>query len=246
MDKITINKKISTNDKDYIIIKFKEYREVSYINIPINIEFKKNNSNKVIIILPWNWGTHSWYNNKYYKIVDLLSKNDYASIICLENKTQMWLSSKMIWLLKLETTINEVLKNPFKYSNVRNPDIYLIWNSDWWSIVSTISFFFPQIKKILLIAPSILVWKIIIENFVPKFKWKVYILIWEEDEVVWVDIWKYFYSKFNCNKKILIIPNCKHRFEWDKNFNLFINSPIYAFKDLWEFWFEKLKDLSVN
>lgn len=240
MEKIIINKKISTQDNDYFLIKFKEYSEVDFVDIKINLDYFRVESNIVVICFPWNWWTSNWYNDKYHKMAKMLWENNFANMICLDNKTPMWLSNKLIWLLKLQTAIEEVLNNPLKFSNSENPEIYLIWYSDWWSIVAWISYFYKEIKKILLISPSLLIWKDNLEKSLSNFKWKAYIIVWEDDEIIWKDTWKIFYNYLKTKKKILFLPKCDHNFKWEYNNNIFIKAPIYAFKDWDKIKFDKI------
>jgi dienelactone hydrolase len=123
------------------------------------------------------------------------------------------------------------LVNAAQICGTTAPNIYLMGFSAGAGAVAIVSAEYPEIKKVLLLAPSVDAGKAVIEASFPKFEGEVYIAIGESDECVGKEAGDYFLGLVTraSKKTLVVIPDCDHQFQGRINGKIMSKAPFWAF-----------------
>ncbi len=203
---------------------------------PVTIEVKIHPSThrKVVVInYPGVYGDIDGFNSKYTKIAGLVAEKIGTTLRISWAEETLWEEFESGVSKKLEAVIKDALQNSQELAECEpnELEIYLMGFSTWASWVAAVCGKYPQIKKILLIAPSWDAWEEACESSLGSFTWEVHVLVGENDEVVGWKAAHIFAQMAKSAKRVkeLTIPNCDHQFRWSKNGQLMSAAPIWAF-----------------
>lgn len=192
---------------------------------------------KIIIIYPGYNGTMEGYNGKYNTIAEILNKKYNFNVVQSSNmcgQEANYSSDVQNWLRHL--IINELCE----WEYVRPIEIYLMGVSAGASACAMVAYEFPEVTKMLLIAPSTDaidgddgesvqdIYKAILQ-----YKGHLYVTVGEQDEIVG-NAFPRLLSDCATNaiaNKFVEVPNCDHQFRGETNGKIFSKSPLWAFCD---------------
>lgn len=98
------------------------------------------------------------------------------------------------------------------------------------SAIAAISYEYPSVKKILLMAPSGDAGHEALEKGLSEYVGEIFIAVGANDEVVGAEVVKTFAHHLKkTSAQCVIIPNCDHQFRGTKNGMIVSNAPIWAF-----------------
>jgi pimeloyl-ACP methyl ester carboxylesterase len=131
----------------------------------------------------------------------------------------------------LRATIGYALANAEDICSTSDPDLYVMGFSAGAGAIAIVSADYPQVKKVLLIAPSVDAGKMAIEEKFGRFRGEVYIAVGEYDESVGKEAGEYFLGLATAarEKTLVIIPNCDHQFQGWINGKIMSKAPFWAF-----------------
>jgi hypothetical protein len=131
----------------------------------------------------------------------------------------------------LRATIDYALANAGSICSTREPDLYLMGISAGAGAIAVVAAEYRQIKKVLLLAPSVDAGKAAIEEAFGKFRGEAYIAVGEYDECVGKEAGDYFLGLATAaSKKTLVVtPNCDHQFQGLVNGKIMSKAPFWAF-----------------
>ena len=131
----------------------------------------------------------------------------------------------------LKATIDYALANADRICSSKEPDLYLMGFSAGAGAIAIVAADYPQITKVLLLAPSVDAGKTAIEEGFGKFRGEVYIAVGEYDECVGKEAGEYFMGLATgaSRKKLVVIPNCDHQFQGRINGKIMSKAPFWAF-----------------
>ena len=224
--------------KIYTEIKEREIDKDLEIFAPIEIKIHPLNSNTIVINYPGFQGSIDGYNNKYLKIGGMVIVRRIGAYVQLGNTMWEGLSYSQSVVDDLSFIIEVVIQNSINICGSINPDIYLMGFSSGGSAVAAICSKFPQVKKILLIAPSFDAGEIAIMEGLGKFTGEVYIANGDKDEVIPYlvgHLYEQFSKKTAFKVKWSVIPNCDHYFKGSANGLILSQAVLWAFNDYLDF-----------
>ncbi len=208
---------------------------------PVTMEVKIHPSThkKIIVInYPGVGGDIDGYSNKYANVAWLVSQKIGTVVRISWPEEIRWEQYELGVAKKLEATVEEALQNSEELAWCSSDDleIYLMGFSAGASWTAAVCGKYPQIKKILLMAPSGDAWQEAYESSLNSFTWEVYALVGENDEIVGWRAADIFASMAICASRVrnLIIPDCTHQFKWSINGQIMSAAPIWAFLKNWE------------
>ena len=190
-------------------------------------------SNVIIINYPGYQGDIDGYHNKYRMLAHLIRRKNVGTVIQMGNHYRYGFVYEKSVVADLKTTIDYALANAGSMCSTREPDLYLMGFSAGAGAIAIVAADYRQIKRILLIAPSVDAGKTAIEEGLAKFQGEVYIAVGENDECVGKEAGDYFLKLATSAKKkiLVVIPNCDHQFQGLTNGKVMSKAPFWAFAD---------------
>lgn len=188
-------------------------------------------SNVIIINYPGYQGDIDGYRGKYRKLADLIRRRGLGAVIRMENQCRYGVPYEKSVVADLKATIGYALANAESICSSKEPDLYLMGFSAGAGAIAIVAADYPQIKKILLLAPSVDAGKTPIEESFPRFQGEVYIAVGEYDECVGREAGDFFLALATGTRKktLVVIPNCDHQFQGLVNGKIMSKAPFWAF-----------------
>lgn len=187
-------------------------------------------SNAIIINFPGFNGQIDGYNNKYGKLAEFMQEN-IGAVIRSGNHHYGEIDYSESIQDDLKTIIDYAIENSKAITGKEDSDIYLMGFSAGASGVAAVAHAFPQVKKILLMAPSADAGMRAVKEGLRKFKGEVYVIAGEDDEIVGPETAPQIFSfvKTKATHKLEIIKNCDHQFRGTENGIIMSKAPLWAF-----------------
>ncbi len=137
----------------------------------------------------------------------------------------------------LQQLLQYVRENARSICGMEQPELAMVGYSAGASAVAAFAAEYPEVKKILLLAPSFDVTPDVLERGLGKFRGEVYIVVGQLDELLTdSDAHWFFEAATSAQKKRCVrIPNCNHSFDGEYNQSLVRHAPLWAFGDNPEF-----------
>lgn len=192
-------------------------------------------SKKIIINYPGYNGHIDGYNKKYVTLSDFLQEKNIGAVVRTDNidpfKDFDAMKFGEYMLNKLRKVIEYSIENSKLICRSQIPKIYLMGFSAGAGAIAAVAHESQQVKKILLMAPSIDAGKKEIIKGLSRFKGEVYIVNGKNDDVVGPKAGQIFYdwAEGAVIKKIENIPNCDHQFRGEINGKIISKAPFWAF-----------------
>jgi len=204
---------------------------------PVPVKFVVHpNDNGVIVI---NYPGHSigadGYNNKYVNIAGHVQQN-IGAVVRTDNTARHGFLYEVSVCQHLRAVIDHALQNSVQISGAKTDDvvIYLVGFSGGASAVAAVAHEYPQVKKILLLAPSGDAGEEVVTNGLRQYRGECHIVIGANDEVVGQDAAVRFASLATAASVVrsAVIQNCDHQFRGERNGRILSAAPVWAFSDL--------------
>lgn len=208
----------------------KGWGEETTISFEINIHDCPK-SNVIIVNYPGYQGDIDGYQGKYRTLADVIQRKGIGAVIRMDNRYRYGFLYEKSAVADLRATIDYALANAESICSTREPDLYLMGFSAGAGAIAIVSPDYPQIKKVLLLAPSVDAGKAAIEEAFGKFRGEVYIAVGEYDECVGKAAGDYFLGLATgaSKKTLVVIPNCDHQFQGWVNGKIMSKAPFWAF-----------------
>ena len=204
--------------------------EETIIRFEINIHDCPQ-SNVIIINYPGYQGDIDGYQGKYRTLADLICRKGVGAVIRMDNQYRNGFRYEKSVVADLKATIDYALANSGSICSSREPDLFLMGFSAGAGAIAIVAADYPQVKRVLLLAPSVDAGKSAIEKAFGNFRGEVYIAVGEYDESVGRDAGDYFLGLATGAKKktLVIIQNCDHQFQGRINAKIMSKAPFWAF-----------------
>lgn len=183
------------------------------------------NNGKILINYPGAEGDINGYNRKYETLANHIVDSKLAAVVRSGNP----------YVGKWDTSIRKMLDYVLEHSQEicgsKQPELYLMGFSAGAGSISTLAWEYPEVTKILLMAPAISVGADAVAKGLRQFTGEVYIVIGDSDEVVKPEAGETFFNFCDVasRKELFIIENCDHQFRGEKNGKILSHAPFYAF-----------------
>jgi dienelactone hydrolase len=206
--------------------------EETTINFEINIHDCPE-SNVIIVNYPGYQGDIDGYQGKYRRLADLIRRKGLGAVIRMDNQYRYGFLYEKSVVADLKATVDYALANAKTICSTSEPDLYLMGFSAGAGAIAIVAADYPQIKKVLLLAPSVDAGKTAIEEAFGKFRGEVYIAVGEYDECVGREAGDFFLGLATGARKktLVVIPNCDHQFQGRINGKIMSKAPFWAFAD---------------
>lgn len=201
------------------------------LDISIDPSASLGKKGEIIIIYPGRNGSQLGFNGKYSKIAVFLQERLGAAILRAGNLYFPGSDFLETSQENLRSVTRYALKNSLKICGTANPNIYIMGVSmGAWSCAMT-AHEFPEIQKILLIAPSYRAQPEKLEKCLGEFKGEVYVVGAAHDKIVGEEAAEHVFrhAKTRATKELIIIPDCDHQFTGKENGKIFSTLPLWAF-----------------
>ena len=221
--------RLVTPDEESVKIKT-EWGEKRTLRFEVNIHDCPQ-SNVIIINYPGYQGDIDGYEGKYRTLADLIRRKGLGAVLRMANQCRPGFLYEKSVVADLRATIDYALANAESICSSSEPELYLMGFSAGAGAIAIVSQHYPQIKKILLLAPSVDAGKSAIEEAFCKFRGEVYIAVGEYDECVGKEAGEYFLRLASSARKkmLVVIPNCDHQFQGRINGKIMSKAPFWAF-----------------
>lgn len=184
---------------------------------------------KIIVNYPGSEGSLDGYNSKYKTLADYLVQKQLASVVRLANPHTFGFG----WDMNLRRALEYTLKNSQDICGSKNPEIYLMGFSAGAGIIASLAWEYPEVKKILLLEPSIAFNQPAISHGLSQFKGELIVITGQGENALGEDVGKELIQLATqaSKKEIVVIPNCNHQFMGEANGRILSQAPFYAFSD---------------
>ena len=182
---------------------------------------------KILINYPGAEGDIHGYNRKYETLANHIVDSELAAVVRSGNP----------YVGKWDTSIRKMLDYVLEHSQEicgsKEPELYLMGFSAGAGSISTLAWEYPEVTKILLMAPAIGVGEDAVAKGLRQFTGEVYIVIGDSDEVVKPTAGEIFFNFCDVasRKELFVIEDCDHQFKGEKNGRILSHAPFYAFLD---------------
>ena len=192
----------------------------------IKSKIHPNKSGKIIINVPGFMGSIDGYNNKYETLANAMQNQNLGAVIRIRGH-HFW---GYLPDFQVRIALKLAIDNAIDICGKSNPDIYLMGFSAGAGSIAAIAHEYPQVKKILLVAPSFDMPIHLVQDGLEKFQGKVVILQGENDEIVSSKTGPMCFEMAKTKEKeIFMIPNCDHQFKGTENGQIMSKAPFYTF-----------------
>ena len=184
------------------------------------------NAGAIIINCPGFRGHINGYNNKYVTLADFLVRQNVGAVVRMPNIERPREEYKHELLNDLRAVMDYALLFAEEITGVPDPEVYLMGFSAGGYAVASVAAEYPQVTKILLMAPSGPH-----GDSLSKFKGEVYIAIGNQDTTVGTDSGGKYYELATSarTRQLVLINNCDHHFTGTVNGQIMAKAPLWAF-----------------
>ena len=133
--------------------------------------------------------------------------------------------------ITVKAALEYAREHAWEISGDPKPEVMLMGFSSGASAIAGIAHLFPEVTKILLLAPSGDMGEEVIREGLMRFHGEVYIVVGAQDEVVGPQAGRVFSDMATgaAHKELFIIPECGHQFRGEANERIMSEAPFYAF-----------------
>jgi len=201
----------------------------------IGLHIHRADSDAVLIMYPGADGNVDGYNRKYLKIADLIRSRNIATVVRLDNGycTVARLPYQEAMIVKLAHVIEHLHENAERMVGCKEISIYLAGVSAGASALAAVLADFPQVKKVLLVAPADSAGWENMERGLRSYAGEVYLTAGDADEIRAFDTARLCHEACQsaAKKEIHIIPGCDHQFRGERNGKILANAYLWAFSE---------------
>jgi dienelactone hydrolase len=187
-------------------------------------------SGRIIINYPGCMGDIDGYNNKYLTLANFVQEK-VGAVIRTGNEFYNGFDYSKSVQDDLRTIIEYAIENSEEICGAKVPAIYLMGFSAGASAIAAVAHEYPQVQKILLMAPSGDAGEEAVSKGLGEFTGEVYVLGGANDDVVGPEAAPHIYSliKKASKHQLVIIPKCDHQFKGTENGLIVSKAPLWAF-----------------
>jgi pimeloyl-ACP methyl ester carboxylesterase len=197
--------------------------------VKVELAIHPNNSKRIIVNIPGIGGDIDGYADKYKNLARHMQENDLGAVV----RTHGHGIAGYLPDLLPRAALQYIRENAFSICGEPEPDVFLMGFSAGASAVAGIASEYPEVKGILLYAPSGDMPEKKIKDSLKKFKGEVYVVQGEDDEIVGPEAGRTFHRLATGakHKELFMIPDCSHQFIGEANGRIMSEAPFYAFAE---------------
>lgn len=204
---------------------------------PLEVQLKihPNKNGIVVINYPGCNGDIDGYNNKYGNLANYV-REKIGTVLRTDNPVYGGFEYKNSVQDNLRAIIDYALQNAPEISGINKDEltIYLMGFSAGASAIAAVAHEYPQVKKILLMAPSGDAGMKSITEGLSKYSGECNIVVGENDEIVGPEAGNRFAELATSASLIrnVLISNCDHQFRGETNGRIMSAAPLWAFSGI--------------
>lgn len=203
---------------------------------PLKVQLTIHPSNNGIIVInyPGANGDIDGYNEKYATLGNFLQQT-VGAVVRTDNHVKAGFNYDVSVREHLKAVIDYALSHAAEIcgADANNAVIYLMGFSAGAGAVAAVAHEYPQVKKILLMAPSGDAGEEAVTDGLKKYKGECHIVVGENDEIVGPQAGAVFASLATAASVVrnVVIPKCDHQFRGERNGRIMSAAPLWAFSD---------------
>jgi hypothetical protein len=188
-------------------------------------------SSHIIISFPGAARTVAGFQGRFKAIAAEIQDRGMSAVVRANNPFVRSVDYPSMLVKNLRRIIHYCLEHAEEICGTSTPDLYLLGHSAGASAAGAIASEYPQIKKLLLLAPSLDAGKKAIRKGLRGFTGTVHIVVGMDDSVVLPVYSKYFWhvARDASDKEFVPLWHCDHDFTGPRNYDLLRKAPLWAF-----------------
>lgn len=194
--------------------------------VPVQLAIHPNQSRRIIVNVPGVFGDIDGYADKYKKLATHVQSEDLAAVV----RTAGWMADS-----SPDTPLRAALQysrdHAWEIAGDTEPEVMLMGFSAGASAIASTAHLYPEVTKILLLAPSGDMGEQEVRQGLREFGGEVYVVIGDQDEIVGPQAGPLFYEMATgaSFRDLSVIPDCGHQFKGETNGRIMSQAPFYAF-----------------
>ena len=195
---------------------------------PVYLAIHPNQSRRIIINAPGVLGDIDGYSEKYKKLATHIQSEGLGAVVRTGGWNYMEEPSPDV---PIRAALQYTRGHAWEICGDPKPEVMLMGFSSGASAIAGTAHEFPEVKRVLLYAPSGDMGQEAVRQGLRDFHGEVYIVIGDQDEVVGPQAGQLFNDLATgaAHKELFTIPNCGHQFRGEVNGRIMSEAPFYAF-----------------
>ncbi len=200
-------------------------------DVTLDLCVHSNPSHHIVIIYPGASRDVDGIHGRFKAVAAELQDKHVGAIVRTNNPFIRHIDYPSMLRENLTFIVDYVLEHAEEICGNPKPSLYLMGHSAGASAIGAIASAYPQIEKILLLAPSLDAGKDEIRNGLRGYRGEMYVVVGMDDKVVLPVQSKFFHHVAGSasEKKFVALWNCDHDFSGPRNYDLLRKAPLWAF-----------------
>jgi dienelactone hydrolase len=223
--------------RDLILTRITKNEENEQVKIAIPLTVYCSHSSVVLINSPGLGVSKEGESNRFKKIATRIQRANLSSVICYQSSLGDFAFKKVtmeaLLLDNLKAVIDYALSEAHSICGFDAPEIFLAGHSAGASTSAAIAFEYPQVSRMLLVAPSADIEPELLRRSLSKFSGELYIVSGDKDYVINPEAVRTFakWATKAKTKKIVTVKDCDHNFTGQRNRRLLTAAYMWAISD---------------
>jgi len=185
----------------------------------------------IVVSMPGLGAELDGYNNVYGQLADIIRQNDIGAVVRMDNQECDAERFPFSMLNNFRFLVDYAIQNSVDICDAKNPVIYMMGMSAGGSTVAAVVSEFPDVEKILLLAPFGDANMGIIQKGLVNYKGEMHVATGDRDLMVPPAMAEtYIEVALSAKiKKFEVIPDCDHFFTSKQNGMVMSKAPLWAF-----------------
>ena len=188
-----------------------------------------NLSRRIIINVPGVFGDIHGYADKYKALATHVQTKGLGAVI----RTGGWdpHAGQPTADIPLRAALQYARDHAWEICGEPEPEVMLMGFSAGASAIAGTAQEFPEVTRVLLLAPSGDMGEAEVRKGLAEFKGEVCVVIGDEDEIVGPQAGQVFFDMATgaSHKELVVVPHCGHKFRGEANGRIMSEAPFYAF-----------------
>ena len=225
------------NTRELILKRTTRNEEDEYTNITIPLSLHHGNSKVILINSPGLGVAKDGENGQFKNIANRLQRSGIASVIRYQSSLGDFAFKKIgmepLLMDNLREVINYALKEAHLICGSKTPELFLAGHSAGASTSAAVAYEYPQVSKMLLIAPSADIDPELVRKGLLNFSGELYITIGDKDYVISQEAAQNLveWATKAKSRKLVTVSDCDHDFSGEINSKKLCEAYFWAFNE---------------
>jgi uncharacterized membrane protein YeiH len=197
---------------------------------PLEVAVHPLRSPRIVVLLPGYDGSIDGYAEKYTKIAELLRARGVGAVVRSGNPIVAGQAFEVTCRARVRGLLGELAARAPSICGHATPDVLLVGVSAGASAMAAEGAGYPQVKRMLLLAPSHDAGSAAVEDGLARFTGELFVVVGADDEVVGDLPAKLLpLATKAARRELRVVPGCDHLFRGARNGRVMSHAPLWAF-----------------